>query len=196
MGGLNLLLLGPQGAGKGTQASRISAEYGIPHIASGDILRDEMARSTELGRRVKPIYDAGGLVPDDLMIDIIRDRLSRGDTLPGFVLDGFPRTLPQARALDDMLAEIDRELALVLELQVADAVSRERLLRRASEEARTDDTPQAIDERLALYHEKTAPLVAYYRAQGKLVGIHGEREIDEVYAEIERVLNQTEVMIR
>jgi adenylate kinase len=196
VGGLNLLLLGPQGAGKGTQARRISEEYGIPHIASGDILRDEMARSTELGRRVKPIYDAGGLVPDELMIDIIRDRLSRGDTLPGFVLDGFPRTLPQARALDDMLAEIDRGLVLVLELQVADAVSRERLLRRASEEARTDDTPQAIDERLALYHEKTAPLVAYYRAQGKLVGIHGEREIDEVYAEIERVLNQTEVMIR
>jgi adenylate kinase len=196
MGGLNLLLLGPQGAGKGTQARRISEEYGIPHIASGDILRDEMARSTELGRRVKPIYDAGGLVPDELMIDIIRDRLSRGDTLPGFVLDGFPRTLPQARALDEMLAEIDRSLVLVLELQVADAVSRERLLRRASEEGRTDDTPQAIDERLALYHEKTAPLVAYYRAQGKLVGIHGEREIEEVYAEIERVLNQTEVMIR
>jgi adenylate kinase len=196
MGGLNLLLLGPQGAGKGTQARRISEEYGIPHIASGDILRDEMARSTELGRRVKPIYDAGGLVPDELMIDIIRDRLSRGDTLPGFVLDGFPRTLPQARALDEMLAEIDRGLVLVLELQVADDVSRERLLRRASEEARTDDTPQAIDERLALYREKTAPLVAYYRAQGKLVGIHGEREIEEVYAEIERVLNQTEVMIR
>jgi adenylate kinase len=196
MGGLNLLLLGPQGAGKGTQASRISVEYGIPHIASGDILRDEMARATELGRRVKPIYDAGGLVPDELMIDIIRDRLSRGDTLPGFVLDGFPRTLPQARALDDMLSEIDRELVLVLELQVDDAVSRERLLRRAREEGRTDDTPEAIDERLTLYHEKTEPLVAYYRAQGKLVGIHGEREIDEVYAEIERVLNQTEVMIR
>jgi adenylate kinase len=196
MGGLNLLLLGPQGAGKGTQAKRISEEYGIPHIASGDILRDEMARSTELGRRVQPIYDAGGLVPDDLMIAIIRDRLSRGDTLPGFVLDGFPRTLTQARALDDMLAEIDRELALVLELQVDDAVSRERLLRRARQEGRTDDTPEAIDERLALYHEKTEPLVAYYRAQGKLVGIHGERDIDEVYSEIERVLNQTEGFVR
>ena len=193
---LNLLLLGPQGAGKGTQAKRISQEYGIPHVASGDILRDEIARSTELGVRVKPIYDTGGLVPDELMIDIIRDRLSRGDTLPGFVLDGFPRTLPQARALDEMLASIDRDLALVLELQVDDAVSRERLLRRAREEGRTDDTPQAIDERLALYHEKTEPLVAYYRAQGKLVGIHGERGIDEVYGEIERVLNQTEAFVR
>jgi len=190
---LNLLLLGPQGSGKGTQAKRISAEYGIPHIASGDILRDEMARSTALGLRVQPIYDTGGLVPDDLMIEIIRDRLSRGDTLPGFILDGFPRTMPQAVALDEMLADIDRELTVVLQLQVADAVSRERLLTRAREEARTDDTPEAIDERLALYHEKTAQLVSYYRAQGKLVGIHGERTIEEVYAEIESVLNQAAV---
>jgi adenylate kinase len=189
---LNLLLLGPQGAGKGTQAKRISAEYGIPHIATGDILREEMARGTELGRRVKPIYDRGELVDDDLMVAIIRDRLSRGDTLPGFILDGFPRTMPQAVALDRMLAEIGRELTLVLELQVDDAVSRERLLRRAREEGRADDTPEAIDERLALYHEKTAPLVAYYRAQGKLVGIHGERSVDEVYEEIESVLNQTD----
>src|SRR5205823_9930326 len=120
---LNLLLLGPQGAGKGTQAKRISQEYGIPHVASGDILRDEIARSTELGVRVKPIYDTGGLVPDELMIDIIRDRVSRGDTLPGFVLDGFPRTLPQARALDEMLASTDRELALVLELPGDDAAA-------------------------------------------------------------------------
>jgi adenylate kinase len=190
---LNLLLLGPQGSGKGTQAKRISAEYGIPHIASGDILRDEMGRSTALGLRVQPIYDTGGLVPDDLMIEIIRDRLSRGDTLPGFILDGFPRTMPQAVALDEMLADIDRELTVVLQLQVADAVSRERLLKRAREEGRTDDTPEAIDERLALYHEKTAQLVSYYRAQGKLVGIHGERTIEEVYAEIESVLNQAAV---
>jgi adenylate kinase len=187
---LNLLLLGPQGAGKGTQAGRISAEYGIPHIATGDILRDEMARDTPLGREVRPIYDSGGLVPDELMVGIIRSRLSRGDTLAGFVLDGFPRTIPQAVALDEMLAEIERDLTLVLELQVDDAVSRERLLRRAEEQGRTDDTPAAIDERLALYHEKTEPLVAYYRAQGKLVGIHGERSVDEVYAEIEGVLNQ------
>jgi adenylate kinase len=192
---LNLLLLGPQGAGKGTQARRISAEYGIPHIATGDILRDEIARKTPLGLEVKPIYDAGGLVPDDLMVGIIRSRLSRGDTLAGFVLDGFPRTIPQAQALDAMLAEIQRELMLVLELQVDDAVSRERLLRRAQEEGRTDDTPEAIDERLALYHEKTEPLVAYYRAQGKLVGIHGERSPDDVYAEIERVLNQAAELV-
>ena len=191
--GLNLLLLGPQGAGKGTQAERIAAEYGIPHIASGEILREHIARGTELGRRVKPIYDRGDLVHDDLMIAIIRDRLSRGDTLPGFVLDGFPRTLPQAEALDEMLAEIDRELTLVLELQVDDAVSRGRLLKRAREVGRSDDTPEAIDKRLGLYHEKTAPLVAYYRAQGRLVGVPAEGTVDEVFAEIERVLNQVSV---
>ena len=190
---LNLLLLGPQGSGKGTQAKRISAEYGIPHIATGDILRAEIARESALGLEVKPIYDAGQLVPDELMVAIIRDRLSRGDTLPGFILDGFPRTMAQAQALDDMLAEIGRELTVVLELQVDDAIARERILRRAPEEGRTDDTPEAIDRRLALYYEKTAPLVAYYRAQGKLVGIHGERPVDDVFAEIEQVLNQVAV---
>ena len=189
---LNLLLLGPQGSGKGTQAKRISGEYGIPHIATGDILRDEMARETELGLQVKPVYDAGKLVPDELMIAIIRDRLSRGDTLPGFILDGFPRTMAQAQALDDTLAEIGRELTLVLELQIDDQIARERILRRR-EEGRSDDTPEAIEQRLALYHEKTAPLVAYYRAQGKLVGIHGERPVDEVFSEIEQVLNQVAV---
>jgi adenylate kinase len=190
---LNLLLLGPQGSGKGTQAKRISAEYGIPHIATGDMLRDHIQRDTELGRRVKSTYDRGDLVPDDLMIELIRDRLSRGDTIPGFIVDGFPRTMEQAEALDDMLSDIERELTLVLELQVDDSVSRERLLKRAREEGRADDTPEAIDKRLALYREKTAPLVSYYRAQGKLVGIHGERSIEDVNAEIERVLNQVAV---
>jgi adenylate kinase len=190
---LNLLLLGPQGSGKGTQAKRINAEYGLPHVATGDMLRDHIARRTELGRRVQPIYDRGDLVPDDLMMELIRDRLSRGDTLPGFILDGFPRTMEQAEALDDLLAEIDRELTLVLELQVPDSVSRERLLKRAREEGRADDTPEAIDKRLALYHEKTEPLVSYYRAQGKLLGIHGARPIHEVFGEIEVVLNQVAV---
>jgi adenylate kinase len=168
----------------------------VPHIATGEILRDEMARETDLGRKVKPVYEAGGLVDDDLMIAIIRSRLSRGDTVPGFVLDGFPRTMEQAVALDEMLADIDRDLTAVLELQVGDDVSRARLLKRARMEARPDDTPEAIDRRLALYHEKTAPLVSYYRAQGKLVGIHGEGTVDDVFSEIEAVLNQTEGLVR
>jgi adenylate kinase len=149
-----------------------------------------MEAGTELGRRVQPIYDAGLLVPDDLMVEIIRARLGREDAGDGFILDGFPRTMAQAEALDDMLREIDHELTLVLELQVPDEVGRERMLRRAREEGRSDDSPEAIDRRLALYHEQTEPLIAYYRAQGKLVGIHGDAPPDEVAAEIQQVLNQ------
>jgi adenylate kinase len=187
---VNVLLLGPQGSGKGTQAKRIEAEYGIPHIATGDMLRNAIAHETGLGLRVKPILESGELVPDELMIAIIRDRLSQDDAANGFVLDGFPRTTEQAEALDAMLREIDHDLNLVLELQVPDEVGVERLLRRSAAEGRSDDTPEAIRRRLDLYHRHTEPLVAHYRAQGKLVGIHGDRSIDEVFGEIQDVLEQ------
>ena len=185
-----MLLLGPQGAGKGTQAKRIAAEYGLPHIATGDILRRAMADDTPLGRKVKPIYESGDLVPDDLMIELIRDRLSQPDAAEGFVLDGFPRTFAQAEALDAMLRDIDRRLDLVLELQVPDEVAVERLSKRAALEGRPDDTPEAIRRRLALYHEETEPLVEYYRSRGNVVGIHGDRSENEVFAEIQRALEQ------
>jgi len=185
-----VLLLGPQGAGKGTQAKRIAAEYGLPHIATGDILRRAMADGTPLGRKVKPIYDSGGLVPDDLMIELIRERLSEPDAAEGFVLDGFPRTFVQAEALDAMLRDIDRPLSLVLELQVPDEVAIERLSRRAAIEGRADDTPEAIRRRLSLYHEETEPLVEYYRSRGNVVGIHGDRSENAVFAEIQQALEQ------
>ena len=187
---MNLLILGPQGAGKGTQAKRIAAEYGLPHIATGDILREAMAADTPLGREVRPIYDSGGLVPDELMIELIRDRLSQPDTANGFILDGFPRTFAQAEALDTMLRDIDRPLDLVLELQVPDEVAVERLSRRAALEGRPDDTPEAIRRRLELYHEETEPLVEYYRARGNVVGIHGDRTENEVFAEVQRAVEQ------
>ncbi|TML65726.1 MAG: adenylate kinase [Actinobacteria bacterium] len=187
---MNVLLLGPQGAGKGTQAKRIAAEYGLPHIATGDILRRAMADGTPLGRKVKPIYDSGGLVPDDLMIELIRARLSEPDTEHGFILDGFPRTFVQAEALDTMLREIDKQLDLVLELQVPDEVAAERLTKRATLEGRPDDTPEAIRRRLELYHEETEPLVEYYRSRGNVVGIHGDRSENEVFAEIQQALEQ------
>jgi adenylate kinase len=190
---LDLLLLGVQGSGKGTQAKRLAAEYGLAHIATGDMLRTAIAAGTPLGLRVKPIYDAGDLVPDELMIELIRERLAEADTEEGFVLDGFPRTMPQADALDAMLVEIDRPLGVVLELQVPDAVAVERLRKRAVEEGRADDTPEAITKRIGLYHEQTKPLVSHYRLAGNLVGIHGDRPENEVFAEIQRAIEQTRV---
>jgi adenylate kinase len=189
----NILLLGPQGAGKGTQGKLIASEHGIPHVATGDMLRAAMADGSELGRQVRPIYDSGGLVPDDLMIALIRERLGEEDAREGFVLDGFPRTMAQARALEEMLREIGRDLDVVFEFQVPDEVGRERMLKRAAEEGRTDDTPEAIDERLRLYHEETKPLIEYYRSRGNLVGIHGDRPVTEVFSEIQQTLEQVAV---
>jgi len=188
---VNVLLLGPQGSGKGTQAKRIQAEYGIPHIATGEILREAIQAGTELGRQVKPIVESGQLVPDDLMIELIRERLSEDDAQDGFILDGFPRTLPQAEALDQMLADIGRELSIVFAFQLDDQVGIDRMLKRAAVEHRKDDTPEAIAQRLSLYHEQTEPLIDYYRAQGNLVGIHADRSVDEVFAEVQEALEQT-----
>jgi adenylate kinase len=188
---VNVLLLGPQGSGKGTQAKRIQAEYGIPHIATGEILRAAIDAETELGRQVKPIVESGQLVPDGLMIELIRERLSEDDAQDGFILDGFPRTLPQAEALDDMLSDIGRQLSIVFAFQLDDQVGIDRMLKRAAIEHRKDDTPEAIAQRLALYHEQTEPLIDYYRAQGNLVGIHADHPVDQVFAEIQEALEQT-----
>jgi adenylate kinase len=190
---LDVLLLGVQGSGKGTQAKRLATEYGLAHIATGDMLRTAMADGTPLGQRVKPIYDAGELVPDDLMIELIRERLQAPDAENGFILDGFPRTMPQADALDSMLEEIDRPLAVVFELQVPDSVAIERLRKRAAEEGRSDDTPEAIAKRIELYNEQTKPLVSHYRLAGNLVGIHGDRPENEVFSEIQQAVDQAEV---
>jgi adenylate kinase len=189
---VNVLLLGPQGSGKGTQAQRVCRDYGIPHIATGDIIRAMKEEPSELGRELKAVYDRGDLVSDGLMIRLIEDRLGREDAQEGFVLDGFPRTLAQAEALDEMLRELDRKLDIVLEFQLRDRDTLEqRLLKRALEEDRSDDTPEAIARRLALYYEQTEPLVEYYRSRhGNVVGIHAERPIESVYAEVQSALEQ------
>jgi adenylate kinase len=181
---VNLLIFGPQGAGKGTQAARIAAEYGIPHVSTGDMLREAVAGETELGRQAKPIMERGDLVPDELMVALIRERLGEPDAAEGFVLDGFPRTLAQAEALDAMLREIGRELDAVLVLEASDAVVRERMLKRAELEGRADDTPEAIDRRLANYHAQTAPLVEWYRSRDKVAPVDGTPPVDEVWEQI------------
>jgi adenylate kinase len=189
---VNILLLGPQGSGKGTQAKLIAKTYGIPQIATGDMIREMKELDTPLGRRVRDIYDRGELVDDATIVDLIESRLDRGDTVPGFILDGFPRNIAQAEALDALLSRLDRGIDVVFEFQVPDReVLLERLAKRAVEEGRTDDTPEAIRKRLEIYDRETAPLVEYYRAkQANVVGIHAERPIDDVFAEVRETLEQ------
>jgi len=189
---VNILILGPQGAGKGTQAKLISRTYGVPQVATGDMIREIKELDTELGRRVREIYDRGDLVDDTTIVELIESRLDRGDTIPGFVLDGFPRNTAQAEALDELLTRLGRDLDVVLELQADDReVLLERLAKRAVEEGRTDDTPEAIGKRLEIYDRETAPLVEYYRStRGNVVGIHADRPIDDVFAEIRSTLDQ------
>jgi adenylate kinase len=189
---LNVLLLGVQGSGKGTQAKRIASEYGIPHIATGDMLRAAVAAGTPLGEEVEGYLSRGELVPDKTVIELIRQRLSQPDAADGFVLDGFPRTMAQSDALDEMLQEIGRPLSVVFELQVPDEVARERMAKRAVEEGRSDDTPEVIDRRIEVYHHETEPIVQHYRLLGNLVGIHGTGTMDQVFKEIQDALEQAD----
>jgi adenylate kinase len=182
---MRILILGPQGSGKGTQARRIAALHGIPHVATGDILRAAIAEGSELGQRVEPILERGELVPDDLMVELIRARLADED---GFVLDGFPRTVPQAEALDAMLEEIGKPLDVVLLLDVSDDVALERLVDRRATQSRPDDAPDVILNRLRLYHSLTEPVVERYRADGMLQTVDGEQTVDEVFAAVEQAL--------
>jgi len=190
---VNLLVLGPQGAGKGTQAKRISSEYGIPHVSTGDMFRAEQAAGTEFGKRVGEIMATGQLVPDELTIAMIENRLARDDAASGFVLDGFPRNLAQAEALDKMLGVIGRGLDAILFFDIADEIGFERALKRATLENRGDDTADVIRRRLDIYHRETEPIVEHYRVTGKLVPLHAGRSIDEVWREIQSSLQLLEV---
>jgi adenylate kinase len=182
---MRILILGPQGSGKGTQAARIAVAYGVPHVATGDILRASVSEGTELGAKVGPILERGDLVPDELMVDLIRVRLLEED---GFVLDGFPRTVAQAEALDAMLDEIGKPLDAVILLHVSDDVATARLRSRAIKEGRADDSPEAIRNRLRLYHELTELVVDRYRVAGIEVVVNGEQSVDEVFAAIQDAL--------
>ena len=177
---MRLIILGPPGAGKGTQAARIAEHYGIPAISTGDIFRANIKNETELGRQVKEILASGGYVSDEITNAIVADRLAQDDCAPGFLLDGYPRTLAQVDALDEMLAGRDSELDRVLELVVDDEVVVARLLKRAEIEGRADDTEEVVRERMAIYHRETRPLSDTYRERGLLVEVGGEGDVDEV----------------
>ena len=191
---MNILVVGPQGSGKGTQAQKIAKTYGYAHISTGDELRRLRELDTPLGHQLKDVMDRGELVNDELMVQMIRDRLDRGDTRPGFILDGFPRNMAQAEALDALLRELERPLDIVFDLQVPDRTELiERMLKRAELEGRADDTPEAIQKRLDIYDRETSPLIEYYRStRGNVVGLHADRTIEEVFSEIQEALSAVE----
>jgi adenylate kinase len=215
---MNIILLGPPGAGKGTQAKRIEEGHGLVQLATGDMLRAAIAKGTKIGRRAKPIMDAGKLVPDEILIAMIAERIAAPDCRNGFILDGFPRTVPQAEALDKMLASRRLRLDHVIEMAVDEAVLVDRVTGRftcstcgasyhdhnklprtagvcdtcggTNFTRRADDNAETIKARLAAYREQTAPILPYYRDKGILATVDGMAEIDEVARQIEAILQK------
>lgn len=194
---MRLILLGPPGAGKGTQAQRLVSKYGIPQLSTGDMLRAAVAAQTPVGQQAKAIMDAGELVSDAIVNAIVAERIDQPDCARGFILDGYPRTLAQADAVETMLRERGLKLDAVIELVVDDRALVGRIVKRAEEAAaagqpvRKDDNPEVFEERLREYYKKTAPLIGYYHAKGMLRGVDGMAAMDEVTAQIEALLPET-----
>jgi adenylate kinase len=186
---MHLVLLGPPAAGKGTQARRMTDRFGGVHIDTGDILRANAERGSELGRKARTYMERGDLVPDEVVIDMVLERVGEADCAAGFVLDGFPRTVPQAEALGRRLGELDRPLDATVGLEVEEVELRRRLAERAREQDRPDDDDeQAIRQRLELFASETGPLLDYYRRQGLLVRVDAVGEVDEVTERIAEAL--------
>jgi adenylate kinase len=181
---MRLVLVGPPGAGKGTQAARLAEHYGVPAISTGDIFRANVKNETELGRKAQEYMSAGALVPDEVTNAMVKDRLAQADVTNGFLLDGYPRNPEQAVELDTMLAELGHTLTAVLEITADHDVVTERLLNRATIEGRADDTEDVIRARLRVYDESTAPLAAFYAERGLLTSVDGIGDVDEVTARI------------
>ncbi len=214
---MKIVMLGAPGAGKGTQAKKIAEKYGIPHISTGDIFRANIKENTELGKKAKTYMDQGLLVPDELVVDLVVDRLSQDDAKKGYVLDGFPRTIPQAKALDEALAKIGEKLDYAINVDVPD----ENIVRRMSGRRacvacggtyhikynptkvegvcdacggelvlRDDDQPETVKKRLDVYHEQTQPLIDYYKKSGVLNDVDGTVDLDDVFAAIVTILGE------
>ncbi len=188
---MRLILLGPPGAGKGTQAQRLVERHEIVQLSTGDMLRAAVAAETEIGLKAKTIMDSGELVPDEVVVGIVSDRIEKADAKKGFILDGFPRTVRQAEALDDMLRDKGLKLDAVVELKVDEGILLSRIEKRAGETPggpRADDNAEALKKRLAVYREQTAPLADYYQSKGLLKTVDGMQDIDEVSKAIEAAL--------
>lgn len=179
-----IVIVGPPGSGKGTQAKRLVAHLGVPHLSTGELLREAIRKDTTLGREASSYMDQGRLVPDSLVLQLVHETLDQATFRRGCLFDGFPRSLAQARALDQMLAERGTPIDLVLELIADEQVLIDRMLKRAQKENRPDDNPQTIAHRMEVFRQQTAPLRDYYRTQGKLVNIHGLGTPDEVFERI------------
>jgi len=191
---MRLILLGPPGAGKGTQAQRIVEKHGIPQLSTGDMLRAAVAAETEVGKRAKAVMDAGNLVSDEIVNAIVSERIDQPDCANGFILDGYPRTLVQADSVEAMLKQKGLELDVAIELVVDDSAMVGRILHRAEEAraagqpVRKDDNAEVYADRLRAYYKSTAPLIGYYHAKGKLKSVDGMAEMNKVTADIERIL--------
>ena len=181
---MRLVLLGPPGSGKGTQAARLKDTLGVPHISTGDLLRAEVAAGTPLGLQAKEVMARGDLVSDAILLGMLESRLGREDVAGGFILDGYPRNLAQAGALDGLLAKIGQPLDAVVQLDVATELLVERIAGRAQAEGRADDNPESVRKRLQVYDQQTAPVIEYYRQQGQLTVIDGVGSLDEVFNRI------------
>lgn len=188
---MNLILFGPPGAGKGTQAQKLVAERGYVQLSTGDMLRAARASGSDLGKRVAAIMDSGSLVSDAIVIELIEDAMEARKGAPGFIFDGFPRTLAQAKALDDLLAKRGAKIDRVVRLEVDENALLARITRRFAESGRADDNPESFKVRLKAYTDQTAPLVPYYKDQGKLTGVDGMAGIDEVAKAISGALEGT-----
>lgn len=185
---MDLLLLGPPGAGKGTQGVRLSARLGLPKLATGDLLREAVTQQTPLGLRARAIMEAGGLVSDDLILAIVREELAKPAARRGVIFDGVVRTIPQAEGMAVLLAELGRQIDLVLFLDVSDQEILGRIAKRRGIEGRADDAPEAVARRLKAYREQTAPVLAWYQARGGVTRIEGTGTVDEIAARILRAV--------